>query len=96
MKTTKNYLLTDKVEIEGGTGLNFTLVLDEKDPKTVCEKEYDEIPTWEQLTNDLIKFCKDENICLSYLAEQGTIQQGETRSVFAPCAIELIAKNLVS
>lgn len=91
---TKNFLITDKVKITNGTGLTFLLVIGLKEPKSVCEKEYSKIPTWKQLTDDIIEFCEESGICLSNLATEGTIQQGDIRSPLAPCAVKRIANHI--
>lgn len=92
---TKNFLITDRVEITGGTGFDFLLVIGIKNPKPTCENVYKLIPTWKTLIDDIIEYCIENNICLSLLASQGTIQQGDARSPLPPCAIKRIANKII-
>ena len=93
---TTNLKLSDKVYIEGGTGFLFHLFLDLKNPKVCATAQYKKIPTWELLMQDMIEFCIGMNIPLSYVAAQGSIQQGDARLKLPACAVERIAEYLLT
>jgi hypothetical protein len=79
----KNYFLTNKVELDGGDSNTYGLVLGIEDPKVVAEKEYARTPTWGKLLSDLVDFCLEEKICLNYLHEQGSVQNGGSRCMIS-------------
>ncbi len=60
-----------------GNGNIYRLSIGKKQETDAAETEYQAPPSWKQLADQAIMFCKDESICLSYLAEQGGIRRGD-------------------
>lgn len=70
-------LLFQHVDIPG-SGNVYRLSIGKEQETDAAETEYDQPPLWKDLIDDCIDFCKHENICLSYLAEQGGIRRGDS------------------
>lgn len=49
----------------------------EKEPDKIASEQFKITPTWKELADACIAYCKDENICLMYLGEQGAIRNGK-------------------
>lgn len=70
-------VLLQRAEIPG-SGNVYRLSIGIRQEIEAAEVVYETPPYWKRLADACIEYCKEEHICLSFLAEQGGIRRGDS------------------